>query len=113
MFVILTSRPGQYRTEPGDGLRPRETYEYGFGGQTKASFVIAELPEAKHPGAGLPGTTPSGDIKIRVIDETPPERINEIPSKFLEHFASVEAARVRLRSLTRFGGLDTTLRRVA
>ena len=98
MFVILTSRPGQYRTEPGDGLRSCEAYEYGFGGQTKASFVIAELLR---------------DVKVRVIDETPPERINDIPSKFLEHFASVEAARARLRSLTRFGGLDTTLRKVA
>jgi hypothetical protein len=98
MFVILTSRPGQYRTELGDGLRSCEAYEYTFHGQTKASFVIAELPR---------------EVKVRVIDETPPERINDIPSKFLEHFVSVEAARARLRTLTRFGGLDTALRKIA
>jgi hypothetical protein len=94
MFVILTSRPGQYRTEAGDGMRLCETYEYRFHGQTKARFVIAELP---------------CEMKVRVIDEAPPERINLVPSKFLAHFPTMEAARAQLRSLTRFGGLDTAL----
>lgn len=97
MFVILTSRPGQYRTEAGDGLRVCETYDYTFSGQTKARFVIAELLRA---------------IKVRVVDETPPERVNDIPSKFLPNFASLDAARAELRSLTSFGGIDATLQRL-
>jgi hypothetical protein len=98
MFVILTSRPGQFRTEPGEGLRIQETYEYSFHGETKARFVIAEL---------------QNEVKVRVIDETPPERINNVPSKFLEHFATIDAARARLRSLVSFGGLDTALNKLA
>jgi hypothetical protein len=47
-----------------------------------------------------------------VIDEAPPERVNDIPSKFLQKFATVEAARAQLHSLTSFGGMDTTLRRL-
>ena len=98
MFVILASQFGRYRTELGDGLDPHETYEYLFCGQPKARYVIAALLR---------------DVKVRVVDETPPERINDIPSKFLEKFATVEAARDRLRALTGFGGLDTALRRIA
>ena len=97
MFVILSSRPGQYRTELGDGLEACETYDYLFAGQPKARFVIANLLR---------------DVKIRVIDEAPPGRVNDIPSKFLQKFATVEAARAQLHSLTSFGGMDTTLRRL-
>ncbi|HEY1931946.1 MAG TPA: ferredoxin [Acetobacteraceae bacterium] len=98
MFVILASHPGRYRTELGAGLEPHETYEYLFCGQPKARYVIAALLR---------------DVKVRVVDETPPERINDIPSKFLEKFPTIEAARVRLRSLVGFRGLDTELRLVA
>ncbi|HUB46666.1 MAG TPA: ferredoxin [Acetobacteraceae bacterium] len=97
MFVILTSRPGQYRTEPGPGLRLCESYDYLFCGQNKARFDIAELLH---------------DVKVRVVDETPPERVNDIPSKFLPKFASLEEARAELRSLVRFGMVDAALRRV-
>jgi hypothetical protein len=97
MFVILTSRPGQYRTEPGDGLEIRETYDYVFCGQAKARFVIVALLR---------------EVKIRVIDETPPERINDIPCKFLQKFATIDDARAQLRSLVSFGGMDTALRRL-
>jgi hypothetical protein len=53
------------------------------------------------------------DVKVRVVDETLPERINDIPSKFLEKFVTIEAARARLRSLVGFGRLDTELRLIA
>lgn len=97
MFVILTSKPGQFRTEITDGLRPCETYDYLFHGQKKAIFVIAELLE---------------DSKLRVIDETPPIRINHVPSKFLPHFDSIESARAELAHLTRFGQSETRLERI-
>lgn len=94
MFVILTSRAGQYRTELGDGLEECEAYDYLFHGQPKARFVIAALLR---------------DVKVRVIDETPPERVNEVPSKFLPKFTTIEGARAELRSLTSFGGVNTML----
>lgn len=98
MFVILASHPGRYRTELGDGLEHCEAYEYVFCGQIKGRFVIASLLR---------------DVKVRVIDETPPERINDIPSKFLEKFATIEAARARLNTLSGVARLDTELRKVA
>lgn len=97
MFVILTSRPGQYRTELGPSLRLCESYDYLFCGQNKARFDIAVLLQ---------------DAKVRVVDETPPERVNDIPSKFLPKFASLEEARAELRSLVKFGSADAALRRV-
>ena len=32
MYVILTSKPGQFSTEIVDGLRPLEAYDYLFYG---------------------------------------------------------------------------------
>ena len=97
MFVILTSKPGQFRTEIISGLRPCERYDYLFYGEKKATFVIAELLE---------------DSKLRVIDETPPVRINHVPSKFLPHFDSIESARAELAHLTHFGHMKVELARV-
>jgi len=98
MYVILTSKPGLFRTEIVDGLRACETYDYLFYGKKKACFVIAELLRA---------------VKVRVIDEAPPVRVNEVPSKFLPHFESMEQAREELSHLTRFGHMQTSLERVA
>ena len=98
MFLILTSRPGQYRTEIGDGVRLCESYDYQFCGQTKARFDVVSLQH---------------DMKIRVVDETPPERVNTIPSKFLPSFATIEEARAQLQSLVRFRDIDTALRRLS
>ena len=97
MFVILTSRPGQYRTELSDGLQLCESYDYLFCGQVKAHFDIAVLLR---------------DLKVRVVDEAPPERVNTIPSKFLPKFASLEGARAELQSLAGATGLDVALRRL-
>lgn len=97
MFVILTSKPGKFRTELVDGLRACETYDYRFYGTLQSRFVIAELLRP---------------VKLRVIDETPPERISEVPSKFLPQFETLEAARNELRHLTRFGTMDTRLEQV-
>lgn len=56
MFVLLTSRPGQFRTEPTDGMTAVEAYDYVFYGKRTARFVIAEL---------------AADTKVRVLEETP------------------------------------------
>ena len=97
MFVILTSKPGQYRTEAGDGLRPCEAYDYLFYGQKKARFVIAEL---------------LGQARVRIVDEAPPPVVNDIPCKFLEKFPTVEAARKQLNDLVSFGRANAALIRL-
>lgn len=96
MYVILTSKAGQYRTELVDGLHPIEAYDYLFYGRTLAHFVIAELIV---------------DTKIKVVDADPPELVNNVPSKFFEKFQTVEQARTELQHLTTFGSMDTALRK--
>ena len=74
MYVILTSKPGQFSTEIVDGLRPLEAYDYLFYGQTKAHFVIAELLEER--------------TKIRVIEDGHRDRQRcavQIPGKIRDH----------------------------
>ena len=96
-FVILTSKPGQFRTEVTEGLEPLEAYEYVCFGRKRADFVIARL------------ATPT---RIRIVDETPPPVVNHVPSKFLPKFESVERARRELEELARSGGADFVLRPV-
>lgn len=94
MYVILTSKPGQFRSEPGEGMRPVETYEYLFYGRCKARFAIVEIDAA---------------VRVTLIDETPPEVVNHVSSKFLQKFESVEQARRALRRLVREGDADVAL----
>jgi len=97
MYVILTSKPGQFRTEPVEGIRPVEAYDYLFGETPKARFVIAELER---------------QTKIRVIDEVEPPVLNLVPSKFLPSYGSLEEARKELEHLTAFGSVRAALRPV-
>ncbi len=96
MYVILTSKPGHFRTELVEGLRPVETYDYVFCGRKKAEFIIAELQH---------------EVRLRVIDEAEPPLLNLVPSKFLERFETVDGAMKELRHLTSFGGMDAQLAR--
>ena len=92
--MILTSKPGQFRTELVDGVHPVETYEYLFCGRLRARFVIAELVR---------------EIKIRIVDETAAPIVNLVPSKFLPRFDSLEKARHELQQLVSFGDMDIRL----
>ncbi len=94
MYVILTSKPGQFRTELVPGLKPVEAFDYIFYGKCRARFVIAEL---------------AAETKVRVVDEVFPPVLNLVPSKFLEKFDSVEAARRELAHLTSFGNMQVEL----
>jgi hypothetical protein len=94
MFVLLTSRPGQFRTEPTAGMTAVEAYDYVFYGKRTARFVIAEL---------------AADTKVRVMEETPPGIVNLVSTKFLDKYATLEAARVALRELASFGSMDIAL----
>src|SRR3982751_3761454 len=94
MFVILTSKPGQFRTEPGEGVKPLEVYDYFFCGRKRAEFLIATL---------------EGEAKVRIVDEGSPPVVNHVPSKFLPRFATLEKAREELERLVRFADMDIRL----
>ncbi|WP_454725856.1 MULTISPECIES: ferredoxin [Cupriavidus] len=97
MYVILSSKPGQFRTELVDGLVAVEAYDYLFYGRMTAQYVIAELA---HP------------LKLKVVEETDsaaPPLVNYVPSKFLEKFDTLEDARTELRHLASFGTMDIAL----
>lgn len=97
-FVILTTKPGQYRTEAGEGIEPVERYDYSLCGRTRAEFVIARM---------------EGSPRVRVIDETPPAVVNYVPCKFLPHFDSIESARRELQQLVTAGGSEFRLTAIA
>ena len=96
MYVILTSKPGQYRSEPGAGMTARERYDYLFCGRLRARFVIAEAEPA---------------ARVRIVEEGDGSAVNLVPGKFLPSFHRIEQARAELESLIRFGDLDAKLLR--
>lgn len=97
MYVILTSKAGQYTTEAADGMTPMEAYDYLFCGRKKAHYVIAEL---------------SGDVKVTVTEAGAGGTVNHVPTRFLPKFDTLADARAELQRLTSFGRLDTALVRV-
>ncbi len=97
MYVILTSKPGQFHTEAGEGFLPVEAWDYLLCDRQRAHFVIAELSSA---------------ARVIIVDDQPPHTVNRVPAKFLQHFDSVAAARRTLEDLAR-GGLDCRLVSVA
>ncbi|MGE5639785.1 MAG: ferredoxin [Clostridia bacterium] len=84
MFVILTSKPGEFRTECVEGLVPVERYEYLFCGRKRAEFVIARLER---------------EAKVRIVEESEPALVNVVPTKFLPRFPTLEGARAQLAEL--------------
>ena len=94
MFVILTSKPGEFRTEAGEGVEPVERYDYMFCGRRRAQFVIARLER---------------DVKVRIVEESGPPLVNLVPSKFLPTFETLEKARAELRQLANCADLNVEL----
>jgi hypothetical protein len=76
-YVILTSKPGQYRTEATGELIPVEAWDYVYSGRHLATFVIASL---------------YGEARIRVVDESDTAAVNDMPVRFLEKFPDRGAA---------------------
>ena len=92
MYVILSSKPGQFTTELGEGLEQVEAYDYVFYGKTKARYVIARLTR---------------DVKVRIVDAS--SAVNQIPSKMLPKFDTLEKARAELDQLAGNASLDVRL----
>ena len=98
MYVILTSKPGQYKTESGDGLKVVDAYDYLFYGHLRAKFEIAEMLH---------------ETKVRIVDEESPDAVNKVPSKFFEKYKDIPSALRVLESLCSFGDLDARLVRLS
>jgi hypothetical protein len=94
MYVILTSKPGEFHTDLVSGLTAVEAYDYFFCGRKRAEFVIAELER---------------EVKIRIVEEAGAAVVNEVPSKFLPRYATLEQARAELRQLAGNAALEATL----
>ncbi|MFM0206100.1 hypothetical protein PQQ96_01710 [Paraburkholderia sediminicola] len=94
MYIILTSKPGQYRTEAAEGIVTLDTYDYVYCGRHIATHVIAKL---------------SAETKIKVIDEAEPPVVNLVPTKFLEKFATCDAALKALQHLAGHGNAEAQL----
>ncbi|KAB2872675.1 MAG: ferredoxin [Bauldia sp.] len=97
MYVLLTTKPGEFKTEVTEGLRPVESYDYFFYGRKRASFTIAELADP---------------IRIRIVEDEPPQIVNNVPSKLFEKFETIEDARHQLQTLTTYGSMDTRLQKL-
>ncbi|MGZ5698317.1 MAG: 2Fe-2S iron-sulfur cluster-binding protein, partial [Usitatibacter sp.] len=96
MYVIVTSKPGLYRSEAGAGFSACELYDYVFCGRLRARFLIAQL---------------QGPARVRIVEDKEGGAVNDVPAKFLPTFKTIEAARADLEALTRFGDLDARLER--
>jgi len=96
-YLILTSKPGQYRSDSADDLPAIETYEYRPEGRLRARFVLAELRGARH---------------VRIVEEGGDALVNRVPVKFLPTFDGLDAARAELQQLCRDAGTAGVLHRV-
>jgi ferredoxin len=94
MYVILTTKPGQFRTEVTEGLTAVEAYDYILFGKHKAQFVIARI---------------EGNPKIRIVEDEPPHVVNMVPSKFLQKYETIGAAHQELLHLAKFSTTDARL----
>jgi ferredoxin len=97
MYVILTTRPGVFKTELTDGLTAVEAYDYMLFGKRKAQFVIAKI---------------EGSPRITIVEDEPPHVVNRVPSKFLQKYESIGAAHQELLHLAKFSSTDASLVRI-
>ncbi|CAM3385853.1 Ferredoxin [Bordetella sputigena] len=93
-YVVLTSKPGIYRSEPPSGASVVETYDYAFYGKPTAVFQIVRL---------------AADARVRIVEEAPPHTVNVVPVRVMERYALLEDARRALGDLVTFGTLQATL----
>lgn len=94
MYIVLTTKPGEYRSEGNGGVEIIASYEYRFYGKTKAIFSIAKI---------------SDQARVLIIEEGPGGTTNNITTRQMEKFDSVEAAYAELEGLTNFGSIQAEL----
>lgn len=94
MYVVLTSKPGEYRIEAGPGTTVLSSYEYRFYNQIKAVFSIARIEEG---------------ARVVITEEGEGGTVNNIPTRQMEKFDSEAAAFKELEGLTQFGSIQAEL----
>lgn len=94
MFVILTSKAGQYHTHANADIELLEAWDYLFYGRPQAQFAIGRLLR---------------ETRVKVVEAGDASVVNWVPSKFLERFETLEKAHAELANLCKFGNLDARL----
>lgn len=97
MYVILTSKPGQYTSYSNSDIEILEVWDYLFYGRKQAQFCIGRLLR---------------ETRVKVVEADDSAIVNWVPSKFLERFDSLKQAHQELQSLCQFGNLDAKLEAV-
>ena len=95
MYIIVTDKPGEYRSEPGDGITAVEAWNYVFYGRIRATYTVCEVRDRQ--------------ARVAVIDADDETRVNPVPVKFFGSFADIPAARAEIESLVCFGSLDARI----
>lgn len=95
MYLIATSKPGDYEARLENGVRPVETYHYMFHGRLHAIYTIAQ---ADGPGA-----------RVSIVDAEDPRCVSRIPVKFFGDFDDLAEARREIEQLVGDDGLDVKL----
>jgi hypothetical protein len=99
MFIILTSKVGEFDAKPESGLTIVKSFEYLFYQKRKAMFNIAKVD--------------SSNARVSVIELDEKGSKNSIPIKFFENYETVEAAEKELAHLIHSKVMDVDLRQVA
>ena len=98
MYIIITSKPGEFEAQPGDGLEKIESWRYRFGSQTRAIYSICRVLDDK--------------ARVLIVDAEDARGVNRVPCKFFGDFADIESARADIRALTSFANLDAGIERI-
>jgi hypothetical protein len=96
MFVLITSKMGEYRAEPESGLTPVKHYDYYFYNKRKAEICIARVD--------------SDSARVRITEAGDRGARNSIPIKFFESFDSLHNAEKELQHLASSSALDVVLK---
>lgn len=86
MIVLVTNKPGVYRTELTPDMRTESAFEYMFYGECKAIFKIVET---------------QGDGHVHIVEEQEPHYRSSIPVKLLPAYDDISAAERDIADLTR------------
>ncbi|WP_241288112.1 hypothetical protein [Burkholderia stabilis] len=85
MYIILTTKPAQYRSEAAEGIHPLDSYAYHYEGRHVATFTIAEA---------------DGRARVRIVELDDSGTVNLVPVRFFEQFPTQQAALQSLDHLT-------------
>jgi len=95
MYVVVTSKPGVYKSNLKADATILEAYKYYFYGEHLATFHLAQL---------------QGDGYVEIVEDD--GGINRVPTKFLEAFDTLEEAKAEINELITFGSLEVRLEKI-